>query len=287
VLDLSAEALDPSALAGGYPAQSVPLPEVDAFVADATASGGRFTGDYFGGSNLPLHVSFDFLASEVLPSLLLFRLVGIDGVATNTFFTSLTNQLAAAGHWQHVTVPLQYGPGAWSGPGAAAFTNSLTDVRQLEVAVLRSGTNAQAYVIDNFTLASLVPGAPGTNDLDGDGLPDYWEVEHFGGPTNAPAGVDTDHDTLSNWAEFISGTDPRDSRSFLRIGGVAADGAGYTAWLTSVLGRTYQLGWKHDLNDATWTWSTNWVGASGGYIGLTDTNGASPSFYRLRAKRDD
>ena len=26
------------------------------------------------------------------------------------------------------------------------------------------------------------------NDNDGDGLPNWWEVEHFGGPTNAVAG---------------------------------------------------------------------------------------------------
>ncbi len=287
VFALTAQSLDPSAIAGTYPAQPLPLPSTDAFVADASASGGIFTGDYTAGSNVPLHVSFDFLAAESMPSLLLLRLVGTAGGVTNTFHAPLTNQLSGAGSWQHVTVPLQYGFADWVGPGGEAFTNTLTDVQRLEVQATRRGTNLQTYAIDNFAVTYLVPGGTATNDLDGDGLPDYWEADNFGGPTNAIPGLDGDHDTLSNWAEFVAGTDPHDELSYLRIGGVGSVAQRYTVWLASVLGRQYQLGWKYDLDDPAWTWSTNWSSASGGYMGLTPTNAASPAFYRLRVTREE
>lgn len=45
-------------------------------------------------------------------------------------------------------------------------------------------------------------------DTDGDGLPDWWEIQYFGGPTAADANADPDNDGLTNLEEFIRGTDP-------------------------------------------------------------------------------
>jgi len=45
-------------------------------------------------------------------------------------------------------------------------------------------------------------------DSDGDGLPDWWEMEHFGGATNAVLSADSDADGLDNLAEYLIGTDP-------------------------------------------------------------------------------
>lgn len=44
-------------------------------------------------------------------------------------------------------------------------------------------------------------------DTDGDGLPDYWELEWFGGNSANP-GDDPDGDTFTNWEEYLAGTDP-------------------------------------------------------------------------------
>jgi hypothetical protein len=44
-------------------------------------------------------------------------------------------------------------------------------------------------------------------DSDGDGLPDWWEMEHFGN-LNQGASNDYDHDGFSNLQEYQNGTDP-------------------------------------------------------------------------------
>jgi len=45
-------------------------------------------------------------------------------------------------------------------------------------------------------------------DSDGDGIPDWWELEHFGGATNATADEDVDGDGLTNYWEYRLGSDP-------------------------------------------------------------------------------
>lgn len=57
-------------------------------------------------------------------------------------------------------------------------------------------------------------GGPGpvATDSDGDGLPDGWEQEHFGGLSQTTGG-DPDADSYSNLQEFQAGTDPMDPAS--------------------------------------------------------------------------
>jgi hypothetical protein len=47
-----------------------------------------------------------------------------------------------------------------------------------------------------------------TKNSDGDGLPDWWEMLHFGGATNAVWDADPDGDGLNNLQEYQYGTDP-------------------------------------------------------------------------------
>jgi len=49
-------------------------------------------------------------------------------------------------------------------------------------------------------------------DSDSDGIPDAWEIVHFGSIDNDPSG-DYDNDSISNIQEFINGTDPTISSS--------------------------------------------------------------------------
>ncbi|MEM7396094.1 MAG: hypothetical protein AAF492_27485, partial [Verrucomicrobiota bacterium] len=51
-------------------------------------------------------------------------------------------------------------------------------------------------------------------DEDNDGMPDWWEVIHFG-DTNQTGGANWDNDPMSNLEEFVAGTDPDDPGSYL------------------------------------------------------------------------
>jgi hypothetical protein len=59
----------------------------------------------------------------------------------------------------------------------------------------------------------LQPGA----DTDHDGIPDAWELDHFGNLTTADAKSDHDGDSLSDLQEYLVGTDPQQAASSLRV----------------------------------------------------------------------
>ena len=279
-----ADSPDGGALAGQYDAQGYAVPETDAFLATTGTSRGIFTGNYRAGSTAPRAILFDFLPRDVLPSSLLFRLIGRYGGTNYVFFTSLTNQVHSAGAWEHLTVPLQYEEGNWAGGASRDFTNALGDVRQIEIRVTRRGTGAQAYAVDNCTLVRVVPPALATNDTDRDSLPNYWEQEFFGGPTNAAAGKDDDGDGLSNAEEYFGGTDPRDGSSYLRIDRIAVELDRYNLWFDSVLGRQYAAAAATGLAQPVWLPLSNQVDGAGWYMNLPVTHSGSNAFFRLRGR---
>ncbi len=56
-----------------------------------------------------------------------------------------------------------------------------------------------------------------TVDTDGNGLPDWWELQYFGHPTGTDPNADPDQDGASNLAEWIAGTNPLDRASVLHL----------------------------------------------------------------------
>jgi hypothetical protein len=65
------------------------------------------------------------------------------------------------------------------------------------------------FLFTSFCLALLAGTAYADPvDDDQDGLPDEWEVEHFGSIEACDPGVDSDTDGLTNQEEFEAGTDP-------------------------------------------------------------------------------
>jgi subtilisin family serine protease len=79
-------------------------------------------------------------------------------------------------------------------------------------------------------------------DTDGNGLPDWWELQYFGHLTGTDPNADPDHDGMSNLAEWLAGTDPTNAASNLRVTVLSATNANAVVldW-TSVAGKTYWL----------------------------------------------
>jgi hypothetical protein len=122
-------------------------------------------------------------------------------------------------------------------------------------------------------------------DLDGDGLPNYWE-QRYGTTTGLVASVDNDSDGFINADEYVADTDPTNAASFFEISGFLAL-TNQTVTFIGSTGRQYQVFYTtNDLTDANLTWiaaHTNWITGAGANSSITVTNTASKAFFRLRA----
>jgi hypothetical protein len=285
VLQWTDEAADRSGLLGRFDRQGVSFPELDAFVAGPAASGGMFAGNYWT-NGAPVRVAFDFLAANVLPSALWFQFVGTYAGQTNSYMRSLIDQVPAGGVWYRLEVPLSYDGPAWIGGGTGSdFTNALRNVRELSVRVVRSGTDEQRYLIDNFALVKDLSLAVATNDADGDGLPDYWEQAHFNNPTNAAPEADQDGDRMSNLAEYIADKDPWDRTSALWIYDLDWAGQQGLIGFNGALGRLYQVEGGGTVLTQEWGGVSGVVTGRGGYASLVVTNAAARQYFRLQVRK--
>jgi lysophospholipase L1-like esterase len=64
---------------------------------------------------------------------------------------------------------------------------------------------------------AFAPGSGEDADTDGDGIPDWWEEQYGGGPTNVIASADDDTDGFDNISEWIANTDPTDDESYFAV----------------------------------------------------------------------
>ena len=117
-------------------------------------------------------------------------------------------------------------------------------------------------------------------DRDRDGIPDALE----GGTSPFVVGiddrsVDSDHDGMSNTAEFYAGTGPSDHGSVLAIESVTVlpDGLAQVRW-QSVAGRSYVVEYSDDLS--TWHTLGPTVLGDGSALNATD-----PTPVRLMPRR--
>ncbi len=87
-------------------------------------------------------------------------------------------------------------------------------------------------------------------DTDGDQLPDYWELLYFGNLTTANGTSDSDGDGMSDYDEYVAGTDPLDPNSSMRFsgcGGGQTGPLGFTVTWSSSTNRLYSIEWTKDL----------------------------------------
>lgn len=113
-------------------------------------------------------------------------------------------------------------------------------------------------------------------------LPEAWQLQYFG-HTGVDPNDDPDHDDLSNWDEYVAGTNPTDPQSRFAILRVLADPLGgvRVQW-SSVAGKFYTVQRSGDLLSG-FTGLQARLAATAPLNSFRDTSatGAGPYFYRL------
>jgi hypothetical protein len=123
-------------------------------------------------------------------------------------------------------------------------------------------------------------------DLNGDGLPDAWQLQNFGstGSLQAVPAADPDHDGFNNLQEFIAGTDPLNGANFLKLDSAAVAGSGLSVKFTAVAGKPYSVLWTDNLKNSSWLKLADIPAQTfTGPVTVTDTNNnlSVQRFYRL------
>ena len=99
----------------------------------------------------------------------------------------------------------------WSNAGTGATGTASGTGSWTATIALASGTNAITVTAwdaaGNSASDTLTVDYTPSADSDGDGLPDSWEIQHFGNLAQG-AGGDFDSDGLTNMEEYTNGTDP-------------------------------------------------------------------------------
>jgi hypothetical protein len=107
----------------------------------------------------------------------------------------------------------------------------------------------------NWVAALPTPGRERTAyDSDGDGLPDAWEEAHGTNLLGDDGSADPDRDGLTNFQEFLAGTDPQDPTSVLRLQWLPGAGeGGITLSFTALSNRSYAVQTRAGIPAGDWT----------------------------------
>jgi hypothetical protein len=119
-------------------------------------------------------------------------------------------------------------------------------------------------------------------DSDANGLPDWWELDHFG-HIHVDPNADPDGDGTSNYGEFVAGTDPNSASSILQISSFVPQGGGFLVTWSSVPGKTYTVEYTQDLTTPWLTLQSNVaasVGTTTSWLDMTST-GQTHRFFRI------
>jgi hypothetical protein len=144
------------------------------------------------------------------------------------------------------------------------------------LAAALTDTNAVEHAIGpSFTLT--VTGV--ANDTDGDGLPNDWEAQHYGGPTNANPSATCSNGLNSVREAYVAGLNPTNAGSFFSVSSSEPGPSGFVVNWNAVSGRVYSVFGTTNLASASFEpLKTNilWPQSS-----WTDTVERAENFYRI------
>lgn len=143
----------------------------------------------------------------------------------------------------------------------------------------------------DYTRTKVLTPAP---DTDADGIADAWELERTGTAaslTLLSATGDADGDGVSDFAEYLADTNPRDNSDRLRITNFNRTLVGLldqdaTVTFTSSPSRCYRVEYRDNLVSGTWLDAGTVFSASGATTSVVLTETAVPQrFYRVLAQK--
>jgi hypothetical protein len=138
------------------------------------------------------------------------------------------------------------------------------------------------------TWAAGADPAGAASDMDGDGMPDGWEILH-GLNLRDPrdAALDSDRDGISNLDEFRSQTSPRDPNSYFKVTDIHREANAVVIEFNTELGRRYQLERTTLERNPLWSGVGVSISGTGFKVRVTDAPSASAyGFYRVRQMRE-
>ena len=146
------------------------------------------------------------------------------------------------------------------GGAIGLFNTNGTLVDSVFYAVQRAGVSQGRLPDGGPNVYSLgIKGTAGKSnflDSNGDGLPDAWELAHQLDPfARNNAEPDSDGDGLTNLQEFLSGSDPRNAESKLRIESVEVAEANAGAFLIRFQaepGQSYTIQYRDGVEPGPW-----------------------------------
>ncbi len=197
----------------------------------------------------------------------------------NALTLAVTNQTASNGAFSLAGQILKYSAAGFY--GAARFDPAGTSAYDRAYARFFDGTNWSPF-IQVKVISFLDDSRPTAANGGSDGLPDSWMMQYF---TNIDPNVGTKHhasddfdgDKISNLNEFISGTNPTNAASVLKITSFSTSNLQFLAKPYEV----YEIQTSPDFS--SWTLATNPVTpivTNASYSGFA-TPGAARQFFRV------
>ena len=119
-------------------------------------------------------------------------------------------------------------------------------------------------------------------DSDKDGIPDDWETQFGFDPNNAAdRDQDSDGDKMTNYQEYLAGTDPKNPQSNLRVDLTTQPGSALIR-VGAMPNRTYSVQYRDNLQTGNWARLTDITAQSTAHVEvLPDPGYTTNRFYRV------
>ena len=211
----------------------------------------------------------------------------------DTFITNLTHTISIApARWSNLVVQtIATNRANTIANQTVPFTVGFRDMHTNYVFVFET-RDAQGNVRTTVSTNTFKVKPYAGGDTDRDGLPNEWEIQYFGGFSNAAANANADGDWLNNYQEYVADTAPNNSNSVMSAGIDVVAAAGnqvleIASPTPTSTGRVYDV-WRTTnlLGTVAWTpLNLNVRGAAAGTaVVLRVTNTFPAATYRTGVK---